>query len=101
MSDKNLTRYFFIALLLVTTLLFFRMVQPFLVPVLLAAVFATLFYPLYEAFLRLFRGRRSIASFFCCLLLLLVLVLPLYGVANLVAGEAVSFFHAAQGKISQ
>jgi predicted PurR-regulated permease PerM len=100
MTDKTLTRYFFIGILLCTTLLFFRMVQPFFVPVLLAAVFATLFYPLYEAFLRVFRGLRSLAAFFCCLVLFLGLILPLYGVANLVAREAVGFYHAAQEKVS-
>jgi predicted PurR-regulated permease PerM len=101
MSDKTLTRYFFVALLLGTALLFFRMVQTFFVPVLLAAVFATLFYPLYAAFLRVFRGRRSLAAFFTCLVLLLVLILPLYGVANMVAGEAVGFYHRAQEKIAE
>jgi predicted PurR-regulated permease PerM len=100
MNDKILTRAFFILLLLATALLFFRMVQAFFVPVLLAAVFATLFYPLYEAFVRVFRGRRSVASFFCCVLLLLGLILPLYGVANLVVGEAVAFYHTAQDKLA-
>lgn len=100
MTDKTLTRYFFVALLLGTTLLFFLMVQPFFVPVLLAAVFATLFYPLYEVFLRLCRGRRSVASFLCCLVLLLGLILPLFGVAELVAREAVSFFSVVQDKVS-
>jgi predicted PurR-regulated permease PerM len=100
MHDKTLARYFFIGILLGTSLLFFRMVQPFFVPVLLAAVFATLFYPLYEAFVRIFRGRRSVAAFSCCLVLFLGLILPLYGVANLVAGEAVGFYHAVQDKVS-
>jgi predicted PurR-regulated permease PerM len=100
MTDKTLPRYFFVALLLGTTLLFFLMVQPFFVPVLLAAVFATLFYPLYELFVRLCRGRRSIASFLCCLVLLLGLILPLFGVAELVAREAVGFFGAVQDKVA-
>jgi len=100
MNDKTLSRYFFIAILLVTTLLFFQMVRPFFVPVLLAAVFATLFYPLYEAFVRVFRGRRSVAAFFCCLVLFLGLILPLYGVASLVAGEAVGFYHVIQERVS-
>lgn len=43
MNDKRLSRYFFIALLLGTAVVFFRMLQIFFVPVLLAAVFATLF----------------------------------------------------------
>jgi predicted PurR-regulated permease PerM len=100
MTDKTLTRYFFVAILLGTTLLFFLMVQPFFVPVLLAAVFATLFYPLYEVFVRACRGRRSVASFLCCLVLLLGLILPLFGVAELVAREAVGFFSVVQDKIS-
>jgi len=100
MHDRTLTRYFFIGILLCTSLLFFRMVQPFFVPVLLAAVFVTLFYPLYEKLLRAVGGRKSIASFLCCLVLLLGLILPLFGVADLVAREAVGFYHAAQEKIS-
>jgi predicted PurR-regulated permease PerM len=101
MTENSLNRTFFIGLLLATTLLFFRMVEAFFVPVLLAAVFATLFQPLHQAFLRVFRGRRSLASFFCCLVLLLGLILPLYGVANLVAGEAVAFYHGVQAKLAE
>jgi predicted PurR-regulated permease PerM len=100
MTDKVLTRSFFIAILLGSTVLFFRMVQPFFVPILLAAVFATLFYPLYELFLRLCGGRRSAAALICCLVLFLGLILPLYGVAYLVAREAVGFYHTAQIWIS-
>lgn len=101
MTENSLPRYFFVVLLLGTTLLFFRMVQTFFVPVLLAAVFATLFQPLYELFVRVCRGRRSVAAFFCCVLLLLGLILPLYGVANMVASEAVSFYRASQERITQ
>src|SRR4030095_14801068 len=91
MDERKLSRYFFIAALLGTTLLFFRMVRIFLVPILLAAVFSTLFYPLYEFFLRIFRGRKTLASFCCCFLLLLVLIAPLYLVADLVARDAIDF----------
>jgi predicted PurR-regulated permease PerM len=101
MNEKKLGRYFFLAVLLGTTVVFFRMVQVFLVPVLLAAVFATLFYPLYEAFLRIFRGRRNLASFFCCFVLLLGLIVPLYGVAHLVTQEAIEFYKTAQHQIGE
>ncbi|HEV8582737.1 MAG TPA: AI-2E family transporter [Thermoanaerobaculia bacterium] len=99
MEEKKLSRYFFIAVLIATTLLFFRMVRIFLVPILLAAVFSTLFYPLYEAFLRIFRGRKTLASFFCCFILLLGLMVPLYVVADLVAREAIEFYRASQDQI--
>ncbi|MFL6262570.1 MAG: AI-2E family transporter [Thermoanaerobaculia bacterium] len=99
MTDKKLSRYFFIALLLGTAVVFFRMVRIFFVPVLLAAVFATLFYPMYLWFLRVFRGRKTLAAFFCCLALLLLLIVPLYGVADLVTHEAITFYRTAQAHV--
>lgn len=99
MIDKKLSRYFFIAILLGTTFVFFRMVRIFFVPVLLAAVFATLFYPMYEGFLRAFRGRKTLAAFFCCLVLLLVLIAPLYIVIDLVTREAIDFYGTFQDRI--
>jgi predicted PurR-regulated permease PerM len=104
MDDKKLSRYFFVAILLGTAVVFFRMVQVFFMPVVLAAVFATLFYPLYQRILRAFWGRRTLAAFCCCLLLLLLLVAPLYMVANLVTHEAIDFYRGAQqnlGNLSQ
>jgi predicted PurR-regulated permease PerM len=96
MENQRLSRYFFIAVLIGTTVLFFRMVQLFFVPVLLAAVFATLFYPLYLRLLKALGGRRTLASFLCCLLLLLVLIVPLYLVAEMVTREAIDFYRSAQ-----
>src|SRR3712207_6205669 len=101
MDEKKLSRYFFIAVLIGTTVVFFRMVQVFLVPILLAAVFATLFYPLYEWFLRRLRGRKKLAAFSCCFVLLLGLIIPLYVVADMVTREAIDFYHAAQTQIAE
>lgn len=100
-EEKKLSRWFFIAVLVLTTILFFRMVQPFLVPIALAAVFATLFDPLYQAFLRIFRGRRTLAALFCCLVLFLGLVLPLYGVAHLVTLEAIHFYRSVEDDVAR
>lgn len=100
-EEKKLSRWFFIAALVLTTILFFRMVQAFLVPIALAAVFATLFDPLYQAFLRTFRGRRSLAAFFCCLILFLGLILPLYGVAHLMTLEAIQFYQSIEDDVAR
>lgn len=99
MNEKNLSRYFFIAVLIGTTIVFFRMIQTFLIPILLAAVFATLFYPLYEAFLRIFRRRKNLASFFTCFVLLLGLIVPIYLVADMVAREAINLYQSAGERI--
>src|SRR3954453_17568613 len=104
MTNPQLRRYFFIALLLGTAVVFFRMLRIFFVPVLLAAVFATLFYPMYLWLLRAFRGRKTLAAFSCCLALLLLLIVPLYLVADLVTHEAFDFYRATQnhlGALSQ
>lgn len=101
MRDKILNRYFFIALLLGTTLLFFWMVRGFLLPILLAAVFSTLFYPLFEYLTKLFRGHRSLAAAACCVILLIVLILPIYGVAYMVTTEAIDFYNSAETRIQE
>jgi predicted PurR-regulated permease PerM len=101
MNEKTLSRYFFIAILIGAAFTFFYMVRMFLVPVLLAAVFTTLFYPMYEWFIRAFRGRRTIAAFVCCVLLLLAVILPILGVAHLVTLEAIDVYHSAETKFSE
>jgi predicted PurR-regulated permease PerM len=101
MNQKTLSRYFFIAILIGAAFTFFYMVRMFLVPVLLAAVFTTLFYPMFEWFTRAFRGRRTIAAFVCCVLLLLAVILPILGVAHLVTLEAIDVYHSAETKFSE
>lgn len=99
--DRKLSRYFFVALLLGTTFLFFYMIRAFLLPVLLAAVFCTLFYPFFLRLLALLRGRRSFAALLCCFVLLLGMILPLYGVADLVAREAIGFYNTAEAQVHE
>ncbi len=101
MNQKTLSRYFFIAILLGATVTFLYMVRMFVVPVLLAAVFTTLFYPMFEWFMQKFKGRRTIAAFVCCVLLLLAVILPILGVANLVTLEAIDVYHTAEAKIAE
>ncbi len=99
MNQKTLSRYFFIAILLGAAFSFFYMVRMFLVPVVLAAVFTTIFYPMYEWITRKFRGRGGLAAFVCCLLLLLAVILPILGVAHLVTLEAIDVYHSVQVKV--
>lgn len=98
---KVFSLYFFLAVLIGTTVLFFFMVRPFLISMLLAATFSTLFYPVFEWLTRRLWGRRSLAAFLTCFLLLLVIVGPLYTIANLMADEAVQFYKGAEKWISQ
>src|SRR6185436_1734729 len=47
-------------------IVFFTVIKAFLVPVILAAVFAGLFYPFYSRVLKFARGRKALSAFFCC-----------------------------------
>ncbi|HEY0783935.1 MAG TPA: AI-2E family transporter [Thermoanaerobaculia bacterium] len=101
MTGKTLSRVFFTVLLLGTALVFYKMMAEFLVPVLLAAVFCTLFHPFYLWLTRLLRGRQSAASVLTCLILLLVLLLPLYGVGVLVTHQAIEFYSTAEARVRE
>lgn len=96
MPERTLSRSFFVILLVGTTVLFLRMMAGFLVPVLLAIVFCTLFAGLNTRLVRVFRGRRGLAAITSCLLLLLGLAVPIYAVGDLVARQAVEFYGQAQ-----
>lgn len=99
--QRKLGRYFFFAILLGTTFLFFKMIASFLLPIFLAAVFCTLFYPLYERIATGLGGRKGLAAFLSCILLLLLLLIPIYVVTNLVVKEAVTFYNTAHEKVKE
>jgi predicted PurR-regulated permease PerM len=81
-------RFFLLVALLGVGVLFIYTIHIFLLPILLATVFATLFHPLYGWILRRLGGRRVLASLLTCLLLVLGFLGPLYSVGHLVWLEA-------------
>lgn len=101
MAPSNFSRYFLLVLVIAVTGLFFYMIRGFSQPILLAAVLATVTYPLYERIVRLLRGRRSLASIVCCLLLLVGVVGPLVGIGEMVAREAVAVYERFQDDIKE
>jgi len=97
---ERFARYSLLILVVCTGVAFFNMVRIFIVPVILAAVFAGMFYPLFNWFVKITRGQRAVSAFVCCLLLSLGLLLPAYGIANLVAVEAVHLYQTAESRVS-
>ncbi len=95
----TLGRRFLTAVLLLTTALFFYMIRAFLLPMVLAGVFATLLYPLYRRLARLFGGRRGLASLTCCLVFVVGLLLPLYLVGSLVVRQAVELYQSVDHEV--
>jgi predicted PurR-regulated permease PerM len=92
----KLSRTYLLLLLFIAGVLFFNIIKIFLVPLLLAAVFTALFYPLYERFLKVFDNKQTLSSVLCCLALMLGLLVPVYMVIHLVAQEAIDLYDTGE-----
>ena len=101
MEAQKFSRYYLLLVLLVIMVVFFNMIKIFLVPIMLAAVFTALFYPLYKRLLRILRNNKNISSLICCAILLLGLLVPAYIVADLVSREAIDLYHSAESQIRE
>src|SRR5690606_34515102 len=75
--SRKFSFWFFLAAVVLIGIFFFRIVQPFIFPLMLAAVLTLLFRPLYEQLTRMLRGRARIAAALSAALVLLVVVLPI------------------------
>lgn len=101
LQAKKFSRYFLLLVLAVVTYVFYNMIKIFLVPIILAAVFTSLFFPLYNWLLKIFKNRRGLNAFICCVILLLGLLIPTYIVANLVSHEAINLYQTAEEQIRE
>jgi predicted PurR-regulated permease PerM len=92
MQLKNYNVYFFFLVLIGGTVLAYFILKPFLVSLLLAAILAHFFNPVYNFFLK-FVGKKGIASAITCLVVAIIIIVPLYFVASLCINEVQNFIH--------
>jgi predicted PurR-regulated permease PerM len=95
LDEQTFSKYFLLILFVVSLLAFLRVIRIFILQIVLAAVFATLFYPLYAWFLKIFGNRRGISSFVSCLVILLGLLVPVIIISNLVILQGLELYHGA------
>jgi predicted PurR-regulated permease PerM len=88
MTSANLRSAFLILLVGVISAAFFAMIRPFLLTILLAAVFTAVGYPLYLQFLDVLGGRSILAAIATLVLLLVLVIAPLLMVLGAAANEA-------------
>ncbi len=69
--------YFLFFLIFLSIFACYKLVQPYLNAIILATILAILAKPVYCRIVHAFGGRRGLAAFFACILLVLVVVLPL------------------------
>jgi predicted PurR-regulated permease PerM len=101
LKAEKFSRYFLLLVLVGIGVVFFNMIKVFVVPVMLAAVFAGIFYPLYRRSLNLTHQKRGLSALICCLILFLALLIPIYIVANLVSREAIGFYQSVEQEIQE
>lgn len=85
-----------LSLLALLTAAMIPIMKLFFVPIILAATFVTLFYPYYHFLLSFFKGKRTFASFLCCLSLLLCCIIPCYISMHLVINQLIGFYQSLE-----
>lgn len=94
-ANTKVNRIAILCLLLIVSIGMLPIMKMFFVPILLAAAFATLCYPLYLRLQKTFKN-RAVSSLFCCVMLFLCCVIPLYIVMHLVLTQLITFYQSAE-----
>lgn len=76
MQDRTTARYFLLALLLAVGVVAYYILQPFLTPLALAAIFAVVLQPVYMRALKNLHGSETLASLMTVLVFLVILLVP-------------------------
>lgn len=92
MTDGNVQRAFFFALLLAITAAFIWLIRGFLQPIFWAVALAIVFFPAHAWLARRMPGLPSLAAAISVLLVVLVVVVPLAGLGTAVTGEATALY---------
>lgn len=77
MANQKTELYFLLALLFGIIVLTFYIFQPFLFAIILAVIFATIFAPVHNRFLKISRQNRGLAALLTTLFVLIVIVVPI------------------------
>ena len=100
-AESRAGRYFLLTLFVLALVAFIWVIKIFLLHIVVAAVFATLFYPLQRRLAGWLKGRQGLAAAFSTLVILLALLIPISFVMNLVIRQAIDVYHTFQPKVQQ
>jgi predicted PurR-regulated permease PerM len=82
---------YLILILIVVAVAFFAMLRPFLVAILMAAILAGFFYPVYNWIRRRIWNQPAFSSVICIVLVLLLIILPLALVLGILTVQSLQF----------
>jgi predicted PurR-regulated permease PerM len=100
-NERKFSRYFLLALAALATIAFLYVIKIFVMSIILAAVFAALFFPLNEWLLRLLNGRRNLSALLSCIILFLGLLIPVFFISNLLAQQAVELYQTGVPRVNE
>jgi predicted PurR-regulated permease PerM len=101
MEHSSVNKLLILIIVLLVSVIFVSMIRNFLMVILLASIFAAMAQPVFKGLTRLFRGRRTLASFTTLLLFLVIFLLPLAGLLGIVAGQAIKISQSVTPWINQ
>lgn len=89
-SETNSHHKFIRAVLLILVFLFLFLIQDYIIPLLLAVVFAGLMHPVYLWFIQKFKGKRkSLSAIFTIVLFLIIIVVPSFFLIEQILNQAI------------
>jgi len=100
LDEKTFSKYFLLIIFVISLLAFLSIIRIFILQIILAAVFVSLFYPLFTLFLKIFKNRRGISAFVSCLVILLCVLIPVLIISNLVILQGMELYHSAVPKVN-
>jgi predicted PurR-regulated permease PerM len=87
----HFARIFFGVITLSVLYFAYLIIRPYLIDIFMALVLFFTAKPLYRALTRVLFGLRTLASLLTCLILALVILLPLFSLASIIASQALEF----------
>lgn len=92
--------YFLLACIVLSLVFLWKIIQPFVTIIAVAAILTTAAWPLYGRLLKLFRGRRRVSAIVMCLGMIVLLVLPFFFFITVLTQEAVDTYELIQSRIA-
>ena len=93
---KNLTRPFILILVFLVLVGCYFVFHPFLTEILVAAILASVFYAPFSKLSGWLKGRRNLAAFLMCLLLLVVIIIPAIQIITYAANKSVIAYNETE-----
>ncbi len=100
-TASPIARWVLVAMLALVLWLAFRVVRPYLDPLVLAAVLAGLLHPLHAWLRDRLRGRSSLAAIVVCAVVVALIVGPLVGFGAALVRQGVDSLHAIQAWVAE